>query len=92
MDPARFARLDRDGDGVLTLRELGAVMQAHCAQRVQQVMARFDRDGDGRITRAELAPPPGGDERRARPGASPRPGPNPSERAARTAITPTPKL
>lgn len=44
----RFARLDTDNDGVVTLAEIEAA-----GGRGGRMLARSDADGDGRITRAE---------------------------------------
>ena len=47
----RDARLDANGDGVVSDEERAAAMQ----QRVTNMRTRFDTDGDGKLTPAELA-------------------------------------
>jgi hypothetical protein len=47
----RRARIDTDGDGVVTDAERDAAMKA----RMTQMHARLDTDGDGKVTPAELA-------------------------------------
>jgi Ca2+-binding EF-hand superfamily protein len=56
MNATRFSRFDLNHDAFITADELGGVMRAKCAERVQQLVARYDADQDGRVTQAEVAP------------------------------------
>jgi EF hand len=51
----RDAKLDANGDGVVSDEERAAAMQ----QRVTAMRTRLDADGDGKLTPAELANAPG---------------------------------
>ena len=51
----RNARLDANGDGVISDEERAAAMR----ERVTAMHARLDADGDGKLTPAELANAPG---------------------------------
>src|SRR5690606_30134690 len=58
---ARFAAIDANGDGRVTLAEYTAYGL--------RVFLRLDRDGDGRVTRAEFLDPAGAAAKKADPGA-----------------------
>jgi hypothetical protein len=51
----REARLDADGDGVISDEERTAAMR----ERITNMRTRLDADGDGKLTPAELANAPG---------------------------------
>jgi Ca2+-binding EF-hand superfamily protein len=57
---AQFARLDRNGDGVVTLSEFPRLAKSSRpkAQALKTVITHADRDGDGRVTRAEFVDGP----------------------------------
>lgn len=54
----RFLRLDADGDGVVTRREVrdatGWAMRPRAAAFIERRFASFDGNGDGRVERAEF--------------------------------------
>jgi len=50
-----FAHLDRDGDGVISKRELRRAPRVFLAEDIDAVFARFDVDGSGGIDLAESA-------------------------------------
>lgn len=51
----RFATLDKNGDGHLSMDDLGrlASQRAGARERIQQVLRDADTDGDGRVNAAE---------------------------------------
>jgi Ca2+-binding EF-hand superfamily protein len=53
---AQFERLDRNGDGVVTLSEFPRLARSNRpkAQALKTVITHGDRDGDGRVTQAEF--------------------------------------
>jgi hypothetical protein len=52
---ARFARIDRNGDGVLTTDELPTPRAGNeRGGSAGGMLARFDRDGDGKLSAAEF--------------------------------------
>jgi Ca2+-binding EF-hand superfamily protein len=57
---AQFARLDRNGDGAVTLSEFPRLAKSSRpkAQALKTVITHADRDGDGRVTRAEFVDGP----------------------------------
>jgi Ca2+-binding EF-hand superfamily protein len=57
---AQFARLDRNGDDVVTLSEFPHLAKSNRpkAQKLKAVIQYADRDGDGRVTRAEFVDGP----------------------------------
>ncbi|CAN5556062.1 EF-hand domain-containing protein [soil metagenome] len=57
---AQFARLDRNGDGVVSLSEFPRLAKSNRskAQSLKAVITHADRDGDGRVTRAEFVDGP----------------------------------
>lgn len=54
---AKFTTIDKDGNGKLTLAELGASLPDLSAERVAAVFKRFDADADGVISLAEFVDP-----------------------------------
>lgn len=57
---AQFTRLDRNGDGVVSLSEFPRLAKStrSKAQALKAVITHADRDGDGRVTRAEFVDGP----------------------------------
>ena len=57
---AQFDRLDRNGDGVVTLSEFPRLARSKRAkaQALKAVINRADHDGDGRVTRTEFVDGP----------------------------------
>ncbi|KRA73910.1 signal transduction protein [Caulobacter sp. Root656] len=57
---AQFARLDRNGDSMVTLSEFPRLAKSNRpkAQKLKAVIQYADRDGDGRVTRAEFVDGP----------------------------------
>ena len=54
----RFARVDTDDDGYLSLEELTAEAATRAAQRAEKMMQRMDTDGDGLLSEEDLAKGP----------------------------------
>lgn len=50
----RFARVDTDGDGFLSLAELQAAASERGRKRAERMIERLDDDNDGRLSREEL--------------------------------------
>lgn len=57
---AQFKRLDRNGDGLVSLSEFPRLAKSTRpkAQALKAVISHADRDGDGRVTRAEFVDGP----------------------------------
>ncbi|CAN5495506.1 EF-hand domain-containing protein [soil metagenome] len=57
---ARFDRLDRNDDGVVSLSEFPRLTKSNLlkAQTLKAVITHADRDGDGRVTRVEFVDGP----------------------------------
>jgi Ca2+-binding EF-hand superfamily protein len=51
---ARFAQMDRNGDGSLSVDDLPRLMRRRAGDRVDQPTQRFDADRDGRLSRDEF--------------------------------------
>ncbi len=51
---AKFAEMDANGDGAVSLDELTAVATAKIQDRIQKRFAKMDANGDGQITEDEL--------------------------------------
>jgi hypothetical protein len=49
-----FARLDKNGDGVIDTSEFVIAEAERIAERARQFFKRFDTDGDGKVTREEF--------------------------------------
>lgn len=50
----RFARLDKNGDGVIDAADFEAASAERLAYDTKRMMKRFDTDGDGKISKAEF--------------------------------------
>ena len=55
---ARFAQIDSDGDGFVTLEDLTGRATERAQERATRMMERLDADGDGRLSQDELAQGP----------------------------------
>ncbi|WP_404710251.1 EF-hand domain-containing protein [Sphingomonas sp. MMS24-J13] len=57
---ADFARLDRNGDGVISRLDFTRILKfrPQAAARIDAMIAAMDSDHDGKVTRAELAAAP----------------------------------
>ncbi|WP_395443874.1 EF-hand domain-containing protein [Caulobacter sp. UC70_42] len=57
---AQFERLDRNGDGVVTLSEFPRLAKSSRpkAKALKAVITHADQDGDGRVTRPEFVDGP----------------------------------
>lgn len=53
---ARFARMDRNGDGAISRDDFGRLIQfrPQIGQRIDAMLAEADANHDGRVTQAEL--------------------------------------
>ena len=51
---ARFARMDRNGDGHVSEDDLPRIARRRAGERIEQAVAGFDDDHDGRLSRKEF--------------------------------------
>lgn len=51
---ARFADLDKNGDGVIDAKDLEVMAAARAAEWTKRFLARYDADKDGRVSRDEF--------------------------------------
>jgi len=51
---ARFAKMDRNGDGAFSDADLPRLVRKRAGDRIEQVVAAFDGDRDGRLSRDEF--------------------------------------
>ncbi len=49
-----FDRFDTDGDGIISEKEIDAVVRKRVEKRVKRLTRWFDRDGDGKISKKEF--------------------------------------
>lgn len=79
---ARFAKLDRNSDGVLTQEEMKAAMSAGREEMRAKMTAALDKNGDGQVSEDERAAArEGRGDRRPRDGGRGGPGPDGLKRA-----------
>ena len=60
-DPEKvFKRLDKDGDGALTLEEFKGKREGEAAEKAEKAFKAKDKDGDGKLTLEEFKARPQG--------------------------------